>query len=200
MSAPNSAPDIPTKAVWRRRILAARAALSVDEHDTEAEALAVAVRCLADEGTTICAYVPVGTEPGSLGLLTSLSACGARVLLPVTDEEPGPLDWSAFTSVDDLGSARFGLLEPTGKRLGQGAIGEAAAVLAPAVAVDRRGVRLGRGAGFYDRSLELADPAAKLIAVVRDSEVVDELPEEPHDRRMGWVLTPGAGLSELVSE
>jgi 5-formyltetrahydrofolate cyclo-ligase len=32
---------------------------------------------------------------------------------------------------------------------------------------------------------------------VRDSEVVDELPEDPHDRRVGWALTPGHGPIRL---
>ncbi|WP_307846232.1 5-formyltetrahydrofolate cyclo-ligase, partial [Rhodococcus sp. CX] len=68
----------------------------------------------------------------------------------------------------------------------------------PALAVDRRGVRLGRGAGFYDRTLHLADPSARLIAVVRDEELVDELPEDPHDIRMTHALTPSGGLTALV--
>ena len=71
-------------------------------------------------------------------------------------------------------------------------------VFVPALAVDRAGVRLGRGAGFYDRSLPLADPAARLVAVVRDDELVDELPAEPHDVRMTHALTPGRGLVELA--
>ncbi len=67
-------------------------------------------------------------------------------------------------------------------------------VFVPALAVDRAGVRLGRGAGFYDRSLPLADPAARLVAVVRDDELVDEIPAEPHDVRMTHALTPRQGL------
>jgi 5-formyltetrahydrofolate cyclo-ligase len=58
-------------------------------------------------------------------------------------------------------------------------------------------VRLGRGAGFYDRSLGLAASDARLITVVRDEELVSELPEDPHDVRMGWALTPGSGLVPL---
>ena len=49
-------------------------------------------------------------------------------------------------------------------------------MIVPALAVDRRGVRLGRGRGFYDRSLDGRDPQAQLIAMVRDAELVDELP------------------------
>jgi len=71
-------------------------------------------------------------------------------------------------------------------------------VLVPALAVDRRGVRLGRGGGFYDRSLPLCAPGARLVAVVRDEEVVDELPAEPHDVPMTHALTPGAGLIALT--
>jgi 5-formyltetrahydrofolate cyclo-ligase len=63
--------------------------------------------------------------------------------------------------------------------------------------VDRNGIRLGRGAGFYDRTLVLTDPAARLVAVVRDDEVVDKLPAEPHDVRMTHALTPSRGLVAL---
>jgi 5-formyltetrahydrofolate cyclo-ligase len=70
---------------------------------------------------------------------------------------------------------------------------EADVVLLPGVAVDRRGVRLGRGGGSFDRALARlaaaeADPA--LVALVYGHEVVEELPSEPHDRRVGLALTP----------
>jgi 5-formyltetrahydrofolate cyclo-ligase len=67
----------------------------------------------------------------------------------------------------------------------------------PALAVDRAGVRLGRGAGFYDRTLPLASPAALLVAVVRDDEIVDRLPTEPHDVPVTHALTPNGGMVAL---
>ncbi|MDN2502602.1 5-formyltetrahydrofolate cyclo-ligase, partial [Nocardia nova] len=73
-------------------------------------------------------------------------------------------------------------------------------IVMPALAVDRLGVRLGRGAGYYDRTLPAARPDARLVAVVRDSELLDVLPEEPHDRRMGWALLPEAGLCTLDAD
>jgi 5-formyltetrahydrofolate cyclo-ligase len=60
-------------------------------------------------------------------------------------------------------------------------------------------VRLGRGAGFYDRSLPGRDPRARLIAVVRDVELVDELPAEPHDVAMTDALTPQRGVIGLAA-
>ena len=79
-------------------------------------------------------------------------------------------------------------------------IAQAELILVPALAVDRRGVRLGRGAGYYDRTLGAAGPNARLVAVVRDDELVDRLPEEPHDLRMGWALTPLGGLWRLGAD
>src|SRR5262249_52870762 len=66
-----------------------------------------------------------------------------------------------------------------------------------ALAVDRFGVRLGRGGGHYDRTLPLAGRGAELIAIVRDSELVAALPREPHDIPMTAALTPTAGFTPL---
>nr|WP_245555652.1 5-formyltetrahydrofolate cyclo-ligase [Gordonia soli] len=145
---------------------------------------------------TVAAHVPVGTEPGSTAMLDALVDRGVTVLVPVVGEgEPGPLDWARYDGDDSLAPGRWGLLEPTGSRLGVGAIRSASVILVPALAVDKSGVRLGRGAGYYDRTL--VGVTAELVAVVGDDEVVDALPSEPHDVRVGWALTPGGGWREL---
>jgi len=185
------------KHAWRTEINARRAAMTAAEHAAEARELAHSAAAL-DVPEWVCAYVPVRGEPGSTALLTALCAAGARVLLPVTGP-PGPLQWAEFTGPDRLRRARFGLLEPAGEVLAD-AITLAELILVPALAVDRRGVRLGRGAGYYDRTLSAARPTARLIAVVRDDELLDRLPEEPHDLRMGWALTPHGGLHRLGSD
>lgn len=186
-----------SKYAWREHVLTRRAHVDPATRAAEAAALAVAAASLTGPGVTVCAYVPVRGEPGSLALLDALSVPGATVLLPVTGE-PGPLSWGRYTGRESLREARFGLLEPTGPVLPPEAVAGADTILVPALAVDRRGVRLGRGAGYYDRTLGAAGPGTRLVAVVRDTEFVDHLPEEPHDRRMGWVLTPAAGLRPLA--
>ncbi|MDV2476552.1 5-formyltetrahydrofolate cyclo-ligase [Rhodococcus zopfii] len=186
-----------SKAVWRTSILAARRSRSDAQRRVENDALTASARVLAASGTTVCAYVPVGSEPGSLTLLDALRDEGNRVLVPLTSTDSA-LEWAEYTGEDDLVTADFGLREPRGPVLAPETVLQASVVLVPALAVDRRGVRLGRGAGFYDRTLHLADPAARLIAVVRDEELVDELPEDPHDIRMTHALTPGGGLTALA--
>ncbi|GAA5161240.1 5-formyltetrahydrofolate cyclo-ligase [Amycolatopsis dongchuanensis] len=186
------------KGYWRARLTAARTALPVATRVSEARALAEAVGAL-DLPATVCCYVPFGTEPGSIAWLDVARQAGARVLLPVIPPEPGALDWAEYTGPQTLSPGRLpGVLEPAGPRLGPGAVREAGLVLIPALAVDRAGVRLGRGAGYYDRSLGHAAADATLVAVVRDDEFVERLPAEPHDVRMTAVLTPGRGFVPLT--
>ena len=144
-----------SKPQWRARIVAARRARNDEERRGEDAALAAAARSLAPARATVCAYVPVGSEPGALSLLDALCEAGNRVLLPLTRAD-STLDWAQYTGAGALAPAGYGLLEPTGPALGPEEVRRAHTVLVPALAVDERGVRLGRGAGFYDRTLHLA--------------------------------------------
>ena len=73
------------------------------------------------------------------------------------------------------------------------AIARARLVLVPALAADREGRRLGRGGGYYDRTLSLTAAEVPLVVVLNDDELVDELPAEPHDRRVTAALLADAG-------
>ncbi|MBF4996558.1 5-formyltetrahydrofolate cyclo-ligase [Nocardia sp. BSTN01] len=209
------------KGRWRAELLAARAAVPPETRAAEAEALSRAVSRVLDidrprtdgphsddrrpaggSGSEaagsrwVAGYIPVAGEPGSVAMLDALRVAGVRVMVPVTGP-PGPLGWAEYTGIEGLRRARYGLLEPEGPPLGVAAIEWPEVIVIPALAVDRRGVRLGRGAGYYDRTLPAARSDARLVAVVRDTELLDVLPEEPHDRRMGWALLPEAGLCRL---
>ena len=158
---------------------------------------AAAVELAAATGGPVCAYLPIGSEPGSPQLPEALRVAGHEVLLPVVPPEPGPLDWARYGGPHDLGPGPIGLREPTGQRLGPAAIARARLVLVPALAADRRGIRIGKGAGYYDRSLPLATPGVPLVVVLYDHELVDELPAQAHDWRVTSVLRPGTGITPL---
>lgn len=185
----------------RARLLAARRAVAEEVQVAEAQALTDHLAGLVGPaGGTVCGYLPVGSEPGSIAMLDALRGRGLRVLLPIArttdDGVPQPLCWGEYQP-GELVAARFGLREPGGPPLPPTVLAEADLVLVPALAVDRRGTRLGRGGGFYDRSLPLADPGARLMAVVRDDEVLDILPSESHDVPMTDVLTPNRGARRV---
>lgn len=83
----------------------------------------------------------------------------------------------------ELGS--FHIEEPTGDDTVDPS--EIELIIVPAVAYDRRGNRLGRGKGFYDRLL--AEARATKIGVGYEFQLVDSIPAEPHDVPVDYVIT-----------
>jgi len=191
-----------TKAALRAQLIAARSGVADAVRAAEARLLTEHLELVVSSDSTVCAYVPVGTEPGSIETVDMLLRRSRRVLLPVArttgDGVPSPLRWGEYRP-GALIPGPWGLLEPPEPVLPESALGEASLVIVPALAVDRRGVRLGRGRGFYDRSLTGRDPQARLVAMVRDPEFVDELPAEAHDVPMTHVITPRHGVMALHS-
>ncbi|MFH7597529.1 5-formyltetrahydrofolate cyclo-ligase [Streptomyces racemochromogenes] len=191
-------PFPPEKASLRRELLAARRALSPESRRTAAHALARSALALPElaGARTVAAYVSVGAEPGTRELLDALRDAGKRVLLPLLLPD-NDLDWAAYEGPDSLAEAahpgKMRLLEPSGPPLGPQAVTGADAVLLPGLAVDRRGMRLGRGGGSYDRvlaRLERAGAHPALVVLLYDEEVVARVPEEPHDHPVQAVATP----------
>jgi 5-formyltetrahydrofolate cyclo-ligase len=186
------------KAQWRRRIRAARRAVSPTTRARDAALLtAAALELAATVDGPICAHLPVGAEPWSPTGVEALREAGHEVLLPVVADQDGPLDWARYAGPDMLVPGPFRLREPSGPRLGPAVVGRARLVLLPALAADRGGVRLGQGGGFYDRTLPLVGPDALLVVVLGDGELVDALPAAPHDHRVGAALLPVSGVTML---
>ncbi len=196
----------PDKRMLRRELLKARNGWTADDVRKTAGVLAGQALGLPEltHARTVAAYVSVGKEPGTLALLDALHARGVRVLLPVLLQD-NDLDWGTYGGEASLTRVRHGgkmaLLEPAGERLGPDAVIEADAVLLPGLAVDARGMRLGRGGGSYDRVLARlehtgADPV--LVVLLYDPEVIDRVPGEPHDRPVHAVVTP-SGVRRLRS-
>jgi len=137
----------------------------------------------------------MGREPGSLRLLDMLRDGGTEVLLPVVVADG--LDWARYAGAGELIAGALGTRAPTGPRLGPSALATADAVLVPALAVDHRGVRLGRGGGYYDRALATLPPGARLVALLHDGELVERLPADPWDTTVTSVVEPTIGWTEL---
>ncbi|WP_327236161.1 5-formyltetrahydrofolate cyclo-ligase [Streptomyces sp. NBC_01317] len=183
------------KASVRSELLAARALLSSEDARKAALVLARRAGDLAAlaGARTVAAYVSVGREPGTRVLLDVLRGRGVEVLLPVLRAD-NDLDWARYEGAERLVRAGRGLWEPDGTPLGPDAVLAAEVVLLPGLAVDTRGMRLGRGGGSYDRvlaRLERAGAAPTLAVLLYDDEVVARVPAEPHDRPVHAVVTPG---------
>jgi len=185
---------VEAKRALRRRVLDTR-------RDLDARALAQSARGLRDvllaapeiaSAGRVAAYVSVGREPGTGPLIEALSADGVDVLLPLLQPD-GDLDWAVYEGPQALISVSRGLLEPTGDPLGPGAVTSADVILVPGLAVDRRGVRLGRGGGSFDRALARLAGRAFSCVLLHDGEVLDmPVPRDSHDVPVAAAATPSS--------
>ncbi|MFD6418147.1 5-formyltetrahydrofolate cyclo-ligase [Streptomyces sp. NPDC060194] len=193
-AASGGVPEEAAKHALRRELLAARRALTDGQVASSGAALARAAVTLPElaDARTVAAYVSVGREPGTLPLLDALLARGVRVLLPVLLPD-NDLDWAAYGGPQGLVAGPRGLREPSGPRLGPDAVLKADAVLLPGLAVDTRGMRLGRGGGSYDRVLARLDAAGArpaLVVLLHEGEVRAQVPSLAHDRPVQAAVTP----------
>lgn len=186
------------KAALRARLLTARRAMSAEHRAAAGRQLRDALLEMPEMqmAGTVAAYVSVGTEPGTHGLIFALWKRGTYLLLPVLLPD-GDLDWSSYEGPDSLVTGPRGLLEPSERRRGVTAITSVDLVIAPAVAVDRAGRRLGRGGGSYDRALARVGPSVPTVALLYDDELVSHVPAGEHDQRVGAVARPSEGISRL---
>ena len=180
----------------RMAIREARRARSVRLREAAAHALAdvvLTIPAVVDAGC-VSVYASRVTEPGTGPLLEALAGRGVRVLMPVLGSGL-QRDWAEYAGADDLRERAPGRPpEPGGETLGAAALADADVVIAPALAIDTTGARLGQGGGWYDRALVHLRPGVPVVALVFPEELYDAdsrpLPRERHDRLVDAVATP----------
>ena len=122
---------------------------------------------------------------------------GLRVLLPGL-AAGGPTWTGPRTPARRISTApRPGCSSRPVRPLGATPIASADVIIVPALAVDRTGIRLGRGAGAYDAALSRLGPGCRDLRAALPRRAPDELPAEPHDRAVSAVAMP-AGVVELA--
>jgi 5-formyltetrahydrofolate cyclo-ligase len=125
--------------------------------------------CLPDF-SVVAGYEPIGSELDPRPLLASLAAYGALVILPVVVGPDAPLD---FERTDRSGAVTPDL------------------IIAPLLAFDRAGGRLGQGGGHYDRTIEALRALGPLfvIGLAYAGQEIAAVPREPHDQPLDAILT-----------
>jgi 5-formyltetrahydrofolate cyclo-ligase len=179
-------------------MVAGRATLSDDDRREAGRLIRDALLSLPQlqMAGTVAAYYSVGAEPDTRGLVYALWKRGTYVLLPLLLPD-GDLDWASYEGPDSLVPGPRGLAEPGEPPRGPEVVARADVVLAPALAVDHAGNRLGRGGGSYDRALARVSPLIPVIALLYDDELLGHVPAEPHDTPVRAAVRPGPGITWL---
>jgi 5-formyltetrahydrofolate cyclo-ligase len=178
---------IEAKRALRERMLAARAAW-----DPVASGAAVAATVLGTSpppaGAVVSGFWPIADELDIRPLLLALHERGHPIVLPVTPKRGNPLTFRRWRPGDVLEAERFGTFRPIGEQQAPDFL------LVPLLAFDRRGHRLGYGAGFYDRTLA-GLPGRFALGVAFAASEADEVPAGPTDMPLNAIATE----TELIS-
>jgi 5-formyltetrahydrofolate cyclo-ligase len=143
---------------------------------------------------SIAAYLSLPEEPATRDFLAWACQRNIRVLIPVSRED-GLLDWAPYDGKDE-GEDVLHMPTPTTELLGPIAINSVDLIIVPAASVDRTGMRMGWGLGYFDKTLGSMEKCPPVYAVIFDSEFVDSVPSEVHDQRVDGVVTP-SGITQL---
>ncbi len=168
------------------------------ESVTDMQALAVGVAidrflCASQgwlEASELAVFASLPREVDTRPLMRSAAADGKTLLLPRIIDG-GVLEFAAVSDLDALVPGRFGIREPD-PRLPVRPLSRSALVLVPGVAFDRRGGRLGRGAGYYDRVLMPVRAGAEgplCLGIAFALQVVESIPMTPLDVRLDGLVT-----------
>jgi 5-formyltetrahydrofolate cyclo-ligase len=186
MPVPSSLPD--QKATLRREALARRDALPAAER--AAAALAVAARpfpVAVLPSAVVSGFSPIRSEISPVPLMRRLADQGARLALPAIAGRGKPLIMRAWKFGDTFKTGQWGISEP----VLEAAELDPDILLVPLAAFDRRGHRIGYGAGYYDmtiRGLRARKPVIA-IGIAFAAQEIPQVPATPRDARLDLVLT-----------
>lgn len=175
------------KAALRKEAAETMAALGEDYHRQSDGAIlrALLARPEVRGAEVIFSYVSVGDEPDTRAFIEEMLDAGKAVCVPRC-LKGGVMEARRITSLAGLHPAPFGLLEP-GEDAPLVEPGEVGLVVAPCVAADRGGGRLGHGAGYYDRFL--ARVSCPVLCLCRGRLLLEAAPMDEYDRYMDVVIT-----------
>jgi 5-formyltetrahydrofolate cyclo-ligase len=173
----------------RRAALARRRALSAADRAKFGARLATEGLALAKRRAAriVSVFFPLRDEPDTLPLLAALAEAGFTTLLPVTMSRNAPLLFRAWRPGDPTKPGAMRIPEP----LDDAPTLDPDLLFVPLACFDRRGHRIGYGAGHYDRTLTAlrAKGRAVAIGVAYSVAECDSLPDEAHDQRLDLIVT-----------
>ena len=177
-----------SKDVLRREALARRDAIPAAERQAAAETIAARGLPLAiTPGVIVSGFSPLKSEINPLPLMRKLAAAGARLALPLVAGRGQPLIMRAYAFGDALAAGVWGIREP----MADAPAVEPDILIVPLAAFDRRGHRIGYGAGYYDLTINALRSRKPVTAVGIGyaAQEIAEVPATPRDARLDLVLT-----------
>jgi 5-formyltetrahydrofolate cyclo-ligase len=141
-------------------------------------------------GRMVAAYIPVGSEADPQALLRQAHAAGCATALPHVTSRAAPMQFLRWSPGEILQAGPFGLQQPASSAEPV----NPDVILVPLVAFDSRLIRLGQGAGHYDRTLSLL-PNTFAVGIAWSVQQAPSLPADPWDIPLNAILTEKAWIA-----
>jgi 5-formyltetrahydrofolate cyclo-ligase len=142
-------------------------------------------------GQSVALYWPKGREFDTLPLMHELLLAGITCALPVIQKDERLLKFAAYKDGDAMEEGPFKVVQP---KISDSTIWvDPDIFVIPLLAFDRHGNRMGYGKGHYDATLKHYRAIKPVVAVgyaYGQQAVLFNLPAEPHDEKMDWIITP----------
>jgi 5-formyltetrahydrofolate cyclo-ligase len=139
---------------------------------------------------TVSTYLHTGSEVRTRKIVDWLLSKGKRVIVPISDKPKKRLLFSELVDPEkELAPGTYGILEPKVEFRRLIPLEQADVVLVPGVGWDRRGYRIGYGAGYYDRSINSLVTSVFKIGLAYEFQLVDRIPQSRYDRRVDEIVT-----------
>ena len=164
-----------------------RRAIPEDEITKKSARICAYLLEVIDGGDPVMAYVSKPPEVDTHPFIRDLLREGRGVVVPIIEKETRTLRLSYLQDTTLLVKSTFHVPEPIGNEIPAQA-SDIQTVIIPLLAFDRRGNRLGYGAGYYDRFLA-QNPTVKKIGVAFSCQETDSVPGDENDVRIDIVVT-----------
>jgi 5-formyltetrahydrofolate cyclo-ligase len=191
MNPGQSAPSV--KQVLRKRIIALREQLPKALHDTYSRAIADRLGQMETyrQADGVLGYMNFVAEFASELWIQQVLADGKKLALPRVNRHTNQLDLYWVDDLENqLAAGLWGIREPIVERCERlSTLNEVEFVLLPGVAFTRDGARLGYGSGFYDKLLAHMTHQPALAAAAFALQIVEQIPQESTDVKVGWIIT-----------
>ena len=140
--------------------------------------------------SSVMFYVSIHNEVDTYNLIDQALEDGKKVLLPKCRAGNKVIEAIEIKNTTaDLRRGLFGILEPVNNLVPNTLVSEIDVIVVPCVGVDRKGNRLGRGAGYYDRFLKNCVPGACKIGFAYDFQLFEYIPNNDYDIPVNIVIT-----------
>lgn len=176
----------------RKKVLEAREKISDEELNRRSKIILEKVKEMDEfkNSKTIMIYVSYGKEINTYDFIRECISMGKNVITPICKYCDRTLILGQTKSFpEEFQMTKYGILELDSDKCEHVDAKDLDLIIMPGVAFTKEGDRMGYGGGYYDKLLSMCSDKLVTIAPVLQDFIFDEIPTEPHDIRMDYVVT-----------